>query len=535
MASIALIIIGLLFSSRIFKLSPVISFLLAGIIVGPTALNLLPTSLTTSSPAGELAIASLLFLVGLELDSSAISWKNKRRILMGVWQVLLAALFIGILFYLSGYGTFNSIRLGFLCAMSSTAVVLVVLEQRGDTHAVYALNATSVLIVQDLFAVILLAVMALPATFSDSQEIISSMKIFGKLIVFVPIVFLISRFVLPKLLKSVVQRREPEFFMFTLLLLVVGSSFIGHALFGSAAMGAFIAGFALAGSPMAYQIRSDIDPFKLVLLSLFFLMIGASFNIFIFETHWLQILIFLISIPLIKAATNFIAMKVTKNDVYSSLKTSLALSQVGEFSLLLAVVAHSTGWLDTSSMQIIFAVAIVTMGLTPSFINFAHSKLLKNLCEKFNVSHTEEILQSENEIQAIIIGYGIAGQKCGEQMTHMGLHFSVIEQNPKTVEKLMEKGIPAIFGDASRKEILQAAGIEKAKWLIIAVPSPVDRLSITCEVRLQSEEIHIIVRSHYVKEETFLKEVGANIVISEEETVSAALANALQDEFVVES
>lgn len=533
MAVIALIIIGLLFSSKVFKHSPIISFLLAGIIVGPVALNLLPSSLTTSSPAGELAIASLLFLVGLELDSSAISWKNKRRVFMGVWQVLLAALFIGLMFYISGHYLFNSIRLGFLCAMSSTAVVLVVLEQRGDSHSVYALNATSILIVQDLFAVVLLAVMVLPDNFSNSQEIISSVKTFAKLIIFVPILYLISRFVLPKMLRSVAQRREPEFFMFTLLLLVVGSSFVGHALCGSAAMGAFIAGFALAGSPMAYQIRSDIDPFKQVLLSLFFLMIGSSFNVFIFENHWLQIVIFLLSIPFIKMVTTFVAMKITRNDFYSSLKTSLALSQVGEFSLLLAVVAHSSGWLPSDDMQVIFAVAIVSMGLTPSSIGFAHSELVKKILSKFNIKPNEVIVQSEKNIKAIIIGYGIAGQKCAEQMTQMGIHFSVIEQNPKTVDKLTAKGIPAIFGDAARREILQAAGIDQAKWLVVAVPSSVDRLSITCEVRLHREDIRIIVRSHYVKEETFLKEVGANIVISEEAAVSEELANALQDEFVV--
>lgn len=535
MATIALITIGLLFSSRVLKLSPIISFLLAGIIVGPTALNLLPGSLTTNSSAGELAIASLLFLVGLELDSSALSWKNKRRVLMGVWQVLLAAIFIGLMFYFMGFHIFNSIRLGFLCAMSSTAVVLVVLEQRGDTHTAYALNATSILIVQDIFAVVLLAVMALPDKFSSSEDILSSAQTFGKLILFVPILYLVSRFILPKLLRSVAQRREPEFFMFTLLLLIVGSSYIGHALCGSAAMGAFIAGFALAGSPMAYQIRSDIDPFKQVLLSLFFLMIGASFNVFIFETHWLQILVFLLTIPFIKVITTFIAMKITRNDLYSSLKTSFALSQVGEFSLLLAVVANSAGWLDIASMQMILAVAIVSMGLTPTSIAFAHSKFVKNIVSKFNIKKNIKAKPNEKNIQAIIIGYGIAGQKCAEKMTQMGVHYSVIDQNPKTVDELTAKGVPAIFGDASGKEILHAAGIDQAKWLVVAVPSAVDRLSITCEVRLQREDIQIIVRSHYVKEETFLKEVGANIVISEEATVSLALAHALQEEFTVES
>ena len=506
----------------------------AGLLVGPFALNLLPQGLTTNSHLGELAISFLLFVIGLELDSSIISWKDRHRITMGVYQVLLGGLFLSVLFLFYQFNYLNSLRLGLLCAMSSTAVVLKVLEERNDNHSPYAMNATTILIVQDLFAVLLMAIMALPSDLNDNEKILDAGFDVLKILIFVPALYISARYVLPKILRKINKKTQPELFMFSLLIVVLGASSLGHYLCDSPGMGAFIAGFALASSPMAFQIRADIDPFKQVLLSVFFMMIGASFNIFIFQTHWGIILVFLILVPLLKVISAMMAMLFTKNEIVSSFRTSLALSQIGEFSLLLALIANKTGWLDDGYTQVIFALAIVSMGLTPVFINFAHSKMVQKILDKF--SSPTNILNDRCDlpVQAVIIGYGIAGQKCAEVLDKMGVRYSVIDQNTKTIETLKAKNLKAIYGDASRHEILHAASIEEAKWLIIAVPSSVDRLTVTCEARLMNPSIDIIVRSHFIKEKTFLEEVGANHVISEEEAVSEALSDILLDRLTMD-
>lgn len=522
------LIISILYVGFHLRLSPVISFLLCGVLVGQYCLNLMPEGLNTQSALGEMAISFLLFVVGLELDSSVMNWKDKKRIFMGIFQVFGAAFLLGGMFYYLDFSIFNSLRLGLLCAMSSTAVVLKVIEERGDSHSPYAINSTTILIIQDFFAVVLMSVMILPAELNSAEDFKDAGFQLFKTIVFVPIIFLAARYLLPRLLRIIVQKNEQELFMFTLLMTVIGSSFIGHYLCGSGAMGAFLAGFALAGSSLAYQIRSDIDPFKQVLLSIFFLMVGASFNPFIFETHWQTILAFLIFIPLFKSITTFISMMLTKNEIINSARTSIALSQIGEFSLLLVVLAHSAKWIDENFMQSIFAVAIASMGLTPLFIKFAQSPFFTNIFKNISKVDKGAIVNPEENIQAVIVGYGIAGMKCAELFDQMGVHYSIIDQNNKTIEKLREKGLRAIFGDAARHDILEASGISEAKWLIIAVPSSVDRLSITCEGRLMNENIQIIVRSHFVKEKTFLEEVGATLVISEEETVSVALVDVLK-------
>ena len=531
--AIIIISIALLYTSKIFKQSSVVSFLFAGLLVGPFALNLLPQGLTTSSQLGELAISFLLFVIGLELDSSIISWKDRRRITMGVYQVLLSGLFLGAMFLFYHFNFLNSLRLGLLCAMSSTAVVLKVLEERNDNHSPYAINATTILIVQDLFAVLLMAIMALPADLNDNKKMLEAGIDVLKIIIFVPVLYISARYLLPKILRKLNKKTQPELFMFMLLIVVLGASSLGHHLCGSPGMGAFIAGFALASSPMAFQIRADIDPFKQVLISVFFMMIGASFNIFIFQTHWQVILIFLLFIPILKVISTMTAMLLTKNEIVSSFRTSIALSQIGEFSLLLALIANKTGWLDEGNTQSIFALAIMSMGLTPIFIKFAHSKWVHKVLDKFSPAVSEQSDRCDLPVHAVIIGYGIAGQKCAEVLEQMGVRYSVIDQNTKTIENLKVKNIKAIFGDASRHEILHAAGIEDAKWLIIAVPSSVDRLTVTCEARLMNEKIDIIVRSHFIKEKTFLEEVGANHVISEEEAVSDALSDILKDRLIM--
>lgn len=531
LSAVAIIIvsISLLYTSKIFRQSSVISFLFAGLLIGPFALNLMPAGLTTNSPLGELAISFLLFVIGLELDSSIISWKDRRRISMGVYQVLIGGIFLGLLFLFYQFNFIDSIRLGLLCAMSSTAVVLKVLEERKDNHSPYALNATTILIVQDLFAVLLMAIMALPSDLNDIKKLKEAGIDIIKILVFVPVLYISARYVLPKILRKLDKKTQPELFMFMLLIVVLGASSLGHFLCKSPGMGAFIAGFALASSPMAFQIRADIDPFKHLLLSVFFMMIGASFNIFIFQTHWGLILAFLLFIPLLKVISTMIAMLLTKNEIVSSFRTSLTLSQIGEFSLLLAIISNKTGWLDAGYTQVIFALAIVSMGLTPIFINFSHSKWVQLVLDKF--SSPTSVLQDRCDlpVQAVIIGYGIAGQKCAEVLDKMGVRYSVIDQNTKTIETLKAKNLKAIYGDASRHEILHAAALEEAIWLIIAVPSSVDRLTVTCEARLMNPNIDIIVRSHFIKEKTFLEEVGANHVISEEEAVSSALSDILKD------
>ena len=274
--AIIIVSVALLFTAKIFKQSSVVSFLLVGLLVGPYCFNLLPQGFTTNSHLGELSISFLLFVIGLELDPSIISWKDRRRITMGVYQVILGGVFLSAVFLFYNYSFFNSLRLGLLCAMSSTAVVLKVLEERNDNHSPYAINATTILIVQDLFAVLLMAVMALPADMSDKSKLSQAAIDVFKIVVFVPLLFVSARYVLPKILRKINKKMQPELFMFSLLIVVLGASSLGHYLCNSAGMGAFIAGFALASSPMAYQIRADIDPFKQVLISVFFIMIGAS-------------------------------------------------------------------------------------------------------------------------------------------------------------------------------------------------------------------------------------------------------------------
>lgn len=526
---IVLICVSLLYISYVFRQSSVISFLLAGILVGPYGINLLPQALASNTHLGELAIAFLLFVVGLELDFSVISWKEKHRIAMGAYQVVICAILLSLFFLLFHFGFFNSLRLGLLCAMSSTAVVLKVLEERKDSHSPYALNATTILIVQDLFAVLLMAVMALPGDLSDSKKLIDALINAGEIALFVPTLYVSARYLLPKILKKINKKAQPELFMLALLIMVLGASSLGHYVCDSPGMGAFIAGFALASSPMAFQIRADIDPFKQVLLSIFFLTIGASFNVYIFQTHWMLILVLLFCVPIIKTAGTLFSMVLAKLDFISSFRTSMAISQVGEFSLLLAVIANKSGWLNSDYMQVLFALIIASMGLTPFLIKIAHSSRLKNVLIKFIKAEGLQNDKCDLPTQAVIIGYGIAGQKCAEVLEQMGVRYSIIDQNAKTIETLKSKNIKAIFGDASRHEILHAAGIEKATWLIVAVPTANDRLTITCEACLMNPSLDVIVRSHFIKEKAFLEEVGAHYVISEEEAVSGALSDILKD------
>jgi len=514
------IIIGSIFVN--LKISPVIGFLLTGVIIGPSVLGFITDSHLIETLA-ELGVVFLMFLIGVEFSIKKLLAYRKEILIAGLLQVILTILMVlGITVFFLKKTPQIGIFFGSLVAMSSTALVLKILMDRGELTTSYGRVCFGILIFQDLCVILLM--LFLPILSGEKGSIKDISLILAKSLIILGITFLAALYLFPIILHQIVKTRNRELFLMTILVLSLGTAFFSYKLGLSLALGAFLAGLIISESEYALQTIAEIKPIKDLLMAIFFVSVGL-----LLKPHFLlnniKLTIFVVLFILfIKFVGIFLSTLAISKSLRISLLTSFMLSQTGEFSLVLALEGKKFGLLEKNWYQIFIGSSIVTLFLTPFLINWSH-RLTDLFLEKISYKSylrlkRKKEKRKEEKISlkdhTIVVGYGVGGQNIVYGLKTLKIPYVIVDLNPNTVKTYKKRGEPIFFGDATNVEVLRKLGVERAKALVIVIGDHIASRKITLLARKENPNLYIIVRTRFVAEiEEFVK-LGANEVIPEE-------------------
>ena len=457
-------------------LGAVLGYLVAGVLIGPSALGLVADSKQIMH-IGEFGVVMMLFLIGLELQP-AMLWRLRQMIAgLGALQVIICALVLGGIAYALGMAPSSSIAIGLALAMSSTALVIPTLKDQGLEQSPAGRSAFAVLLFQDISVIpILLLLPLLAVSYPGSghgagghgPSLISGlepwMQFLSPLLVIITVIAF-GRYAARSVFMIMARTLLREIFVAGALCLVVGVSVLMQAVGLSPALGAFIAGVTLANSEYRRAIESDIEPFKGLLLGVFFLSVGMGMDLGLALKEPLLILCIVGGLMLTKAIIIVGLARLFRLDNANSLSLALILSQGGEFGFVLFSLSQNLGLFDSRIAGILNLSVALSIALTPLlfllYMRFRH-KLSPTAPEK----HYDEF---EEKNPVIIAGYGRFGQIIARYLRGQSIQVTILEKNPDQVEFIRKFGFQSYFGDASRHDLLKQAGIEHSKIFIIAV------------------------------------------------------------------
>jgi len=523
------------------KLPSILGFLITGILIGPHALGLVHES-EEIEIISEIGVILLLFVIGMELSiKNLISIKNTVFI-GGALQVGGTILVAGLIYALLGHPWNESLFIGFLFSLSSTAIVLKVLQDRAEISAPHGRNALAILIFQDIIVVPMM--LFSPIIVGQSENVTNSiLMLLLKTAVVVVITILSARYLVPRLMFVIAKTRSKELFLITTITICFAVAFLTAEAGLSLALGAFLAGLIISESEYSHEATSIILPFRELFTSFFFISVGMLLDLQFFWMNVIIILLIVVLVFIVKSIIASLAVAVLRYPPRTFLLTGLALFQVGEFAFILSKVGIENGLLSPETNQYFLAVSIISMLLTPFVIpsseNIAFGmtrwKPLKAIDKKISETGSEGIQDLEKGLKnhLVIIGYGVIGRSLAKAADFSKIPYGVIELNAEVVKTEREKGVPIIFGDASQDHILELIQISKARVVVVAISDPVAAKVIVKRVREISPTIHLVVRTRFVAEIPELAALGADDIIPEEYETSVEIFSRTLRNFLV--
>ena len=458
-------------------LSSVIGYILGGILIGPFCLQLTGRDAADIMHASELGVVMLLFLVGLELEPHKL-WQIRKRILgLGLSQMILSIVGIFFVFYVAGFGLKKSLIISLCFAMSSTAIVLQTLKEKNLFRTVSGESSFSILLFQDIAVIPILALLPFLSKSesavkqSDHQEILLQyvpdwLQPFT-VILGVLALILLGRYIFIPFLRFVSKSGLNELLTAASLFLIIGVSELMISVGLSPALGAFIAGVMLANSEFRHELESDIDPFKGLLLAVFFVSVGATINFNIIAEKPFFIFSAAFIVLAIKAVVLFGIGKYYKMNNEQSFFLAFALSQVGEFAFVLVNFAASLYLIDYQANSELMAIVAITMCISPLLLIFKEKVLDNRFIKQKNEENIELGIIKQRKI--IIVGFGFFGSTVGRLLKANGIRSTVLDNDPDRVALLRSNGFNVYYGDATKPALLRAAGIEEAELLVLCL------------------------------------------------------------------
>jgi monovalent cation:proton antiporter-2 (CPA2) family protein len=456
------------------RLGALLGYLAAGVVLGPWGLGVI-TEVDKIRHLGEFGVIFLLFVLGMELKPDKL-WHMRKMVLgLGAGQLILTA---GILYGAArwlGVSDKSAIIIGFGLALSSTAFCLKLLAERGGISTMMGRMSFSIVLFQDLAVVPLLALVSYLA--DDGSTTISEFSLLYGVAVIIGLL-LMGRFLLNPILGRIVASQDPEVFIAVAVLLVLGVAWLMESVGLSMALGAFLAGLMLAESQYRHQIEADILPFRGILLGLFFMTVGMGVDFGLLWQHLDAIVGLTIFLMVIKGSVVYALARAggARHDV--AVQSGALLSQSGEFGFVLFGVAGTLGLLELQLSQILTLIIALTMVLTPFVVKGANILLLKYYVTKTSDDGEYPEFMDDSQAYVILAGFGRVGARIGALLGEAGVSYIALDMKQDRVKVARAQGFPVFFGDASQVKVLQAAGAERAKMLVIALEEPekVDRL-----------------------------------------------------------
>lgn len=528
------------------RLSPMVGYLIAGMIIGPYTPGFVG-DIHLASQLAEVGVILLMFGVGLHFHVGDL-WAVKGVAIPGaVGQSLVATLVAMGVFAAMGWPVKAGVMIGMAMAVASTVVLIRVLSDNNLLDSIHGHIAVGWLIVEDIFTVVVLVLIPVLGENGGVQSAGNFWTSLGmamlKLGVMVALVAVVGARVVPWVMVQVARLRSRELFTLTVLVLSITVAAGSAALFGaSLALGAFLAGMVVAQTPVSQQAGADILPLRDAFAVLFFVAVGMQFSpAFLLQNPWM-LFAGLGIVMIVKPLTALIIVALSGYAAKTALVVALGLAQIGEFSFILSELARKHGVMPDSAHNVLVATAILSISVNPLLfraLNGLESGLrrrpglwrLLNLRVSRHIEATNAAASEKVEATAlplaIVVGYGPVGQAVERLLRESGFTTVVIDLNMDTVSNLNRKGATAIFGDASQAEVLQHAGIAKADYLVITLPHSVNRAPLVTTARQANSRVQIIVRARYLNEGKDLEQLGANDAIYEEAEAAVALVRTL--------
>ena len=470
-------------------LGSILGYLVAGIIVGPYGLSLIHETEMLKHFA-ELGVILLLFIIGLEIQPSKL-WSMRRRLFgLGDLQIILCSLvFMAIAKYF-GIATIPAAVIGFGLSLSSTAFALQTLEDKSQLGTEYGQSSFAVLLMQDLIAIPALAI--IPTLSQDDSAAGLSLNTLVMFIAIIAGLVLVSRFLIRPAFRIISATRIRELFTAITLVIILGVASLMLSIGLSAALGTFIAGVLLADSEYRHELEADLGPFKNLLMGLFFIGVGMSVNLDLIVSRPLLILALSIGYIIIKILLVYVSGRIFKLSKNNSKLMALTIGQGGEFAFVIFGIVLTYQMADPDVLAILTVVISISMAISPILL-LLNDKFEAVVCkEKSNPSYD----QIHNEAPEVIIaGFGRFGQIFARILRTQKIPFTAIDRDPNQIDLVRKFGNKVYYGDASRLDIMEAAGASKAKYFIIAIDDISDSVKTAQTIKEHFPHIKIYARS----------------------------------------
>ncbi len=506
------------------KLPLLVGLMLTGIAIGPYGLGFVK-ELEGIELLAEIGVMLLLFTIGLEFSVRKLKEMKRLVLIGGGLQVGITIVVTAAIASAIGRSYSQAIFFGFLIAMSSTAIVLKSYVDRLEVDSPHGRVGVGILLFQDISIVLMLLAIPILGGQGDvafSAVILDLATSLGALVVIVAVAWI----TIPAFLKQIVRMRSTEVFLLTIVLLCLGLSWVTMQFGLSLALGAFIAGVVLADTDFNHQATSEILPFRDVFNSLFFVSIGMLLSLSAFFNNFANIVLLVIGLMLGKAIIIWGIARVLGNGQRVAVTAAVGLAQIGEFSFVLAKTGRGNNLLSDTDYQTFLAASIITMIATPFLIAYAPrlGTIVQGLLKDGKFDGLENAEGDDAHVTSsgglnnhvIIVGYGLNGRNLSRVLRAVKVPYIVLDLNAEAVKAAKDDGEKINFGDASRREVLKHAGIEKASALVLAMSDPNTARLAVKQARQLNADLHIIVRTRYVSEITELIGLGADEVIPEE-------------------
>ncbi len=533
----AALILGLI--TQTLKLSPIVGYLLAGILVGPFTPGFVANH-DIASQSAEIGVILLMFGVGLHFDLKDLLAVRKVAIPGAIVQIIVATLLGAGAAQLFGWSWSAGVVFGLAISVASTVVLTRVLADNRALHTPTGHIAIGWLIVEDLFTIVVLVV--LPAFFADAAKIPANGALWGtlgiallKLVGLIAFTFTIGKKVIPLLLGYVARTGSRELFTLSVLVLALGIAVGATKYFGaSMALGAFLAGMIVGQSDFSARAASDALPMRDAFAVLFFVSVGMLFDPASLQHGWPLMLITLAIILIGKPLAALLVVMALKRPFRTALTIAVALAQIGEFSFILATLAVSLKIFPAETMNALVVGSIVSITLNPLLykgiepaMRWLESKKLVGPAP--DLAQVNAFQKDKAKDHVVVIGHGPVGRTVSRILTNNGIQTVIVEMNIDTVRALRAEGRHAIYGDAAQSEILHGAQLEAAAGLVIS-SSTAEAAGIIKAARALNPALRILTRATYLTEADALKKAGANAIFTSEGEIALSMSDFLMEQ-----
>ncbi|WP_342677740.1 cation:proton antiporter [Methanofollis sp. UBA420] len=529
--------IAIIFVTSRLKVPGIVGFLIAGMVAGPHALGLVQETETVEALA-EIGVVLLLFTIGMKFSFTELLRIRRAVLVGGTLQVLLTVTAVAAGAWITGIPPAQAVFLGFLLSLSSTAIVLSLLQGRSEVESPHGRTALGILIFQDLAIIpmMLLVPMLAGAEGVGGTSVPLFLATSAGIIGFVVVS---AKWLVPAALYHVARLRSPEIFLLSVLVICLFTAWLTQSAGLSLALGAFLAGLIISESEYSQDAIGAVIPFKEVFTSFFFVSVGMLLDAGFFLANPVIILIITAGVIVAKALVAGGVTLAIGHSLRTAVLTGFAISQIGEFSFVLSSAGLSAGLIDGALYQAFLAMVVVTMIATP-FVFSAAPKVADramrlDLPERIRRGTIRETFAKEPEMNdhIIIVGFGIGGKNVARAAQAAKIPYVVIETNPETVRLERVKGEPIHYGDATRRAVLGHAGIRTAKVLVVVISDPSATRRIIAAARRANPHLRIIARTRYVGDIDELASLGADEVIPEEYVTSIEIFTRILTAYLV--